>query len=189
MNYQPLWIDGKTIGESRRDAEGRYEIILSFLRDVVKPGFSLLDVGAQSGYFSVRFSKEMGAAATAVDGEADVLLNGLEAMKPHDVSAVVKFLKPRDLMIFRPVDVTLCLSVLHHVPWWEQMLDEIMRLSRIVFIECAMPGEDIGKDPDLLREQDEKVRGLKDSMLVGHTPGFDTRFGRPMYMIPGLRTS
>lgn len=187
MNYQPLWIDGQTVGESKRDAEGRYEAIQACLSAVVRPGFTLLDVGAQSGYFSVRLSKEMGAAALAVDGESEVLLSGLAAMQPHDVSAMVAFLRPRDLMTFRPVDVTLCLSVLHHVPWWEQMLDEIMRMSRIVFVECAMPGEDIGKDSDLLREQEEKVRGLRDALLITQTPGFDARVKRPMYMIPGHR--
>jgi 2-polyprenyl-3-methyl-5-hydroxy-6-metoxy-1,4-benzoquinol methylase len=184
--YQPLWIDGQTVGDSLRDAERRYAMIHECLEGLVSPGFTLLDVGAQSGYFSVRFADEMGAQATAIDGEA-VLMEGLQAMAPHGVSGVMKFLRPRDLKIFRPVDVGLCLSVLHHVDWWETMLDELMGLCRILFVECAMPGEEIGKDPELLDEQHRTVAGFPGATLAGWTPGYDARVERPMYLIPGRR--
>jgi 2-polyprenyl-3-methyl-5-hydroxy-6-metoxy-1,4-benzoquinol methylase len=184
--YQPLWIDGQTVGESIRDAEGRYMMIRECLEGLVKPGFTLLDVGAQSGYFSVRMADEMGARATAVDCEP-ILLEGLAEMGPHNVAGVMKMLQPRDLKIFRPVDVGLCLSVLHHVTWWETMIDELMGMCRILFVECAMPGEQIAKDHGLLDEQHRAVAGLPGATLAGWTPGFDARVERPMYMIPGRR--
>lgn len=187
--YQPLWIDGETTGESLRDADRRYAMIHECLKGLVKPGFTVLDVGAQSGYFSVRLADEMGAHATAIDGES-VLLDGLEAMYPEtpwkgSVTAVMRFLKPGDLMMFRPVHVGLCLSVLHHVDWWETMLGELMDLSRMLFVECAMPEEKIGKDPKVLAAQHEKVASLKGAMLAGWSPGYDVRVERPLYMIPG----
>ena len=186
--YQPLWRDGQTTGESIRDADGRCTVIEQVLRqgNLVRPGFTLLDVGAQSGYFSVRLSQTMGAVATAIDGEL-ALMEGLEAMGPHGVAGVMKFLKPGDLRLFRPVDVGLCLSVLHHVTWWEEMLEELLDLCRIVFVECAMPEEEIGKESELLAAQHEKVSGLKDAMLTAWTPGYDATVLRPMYLVPGRR--
>jgi len=184
--YQPLWIDGRTVGESIRDAEHRYGMIRECLEagKLAVPGFTLLDVGAHSGYFAVRFADEMGAVATAVDGEA-ALKEGMAAMRPVNVAAVMKFLKPGDLHIFNPMDVGLCLSVLHHVTWWPTMLEEMMGLCRILFVECAMPGENIAKDDALLSEQHRAVSSLPGAMLVGHTPGYDPSVDRPLYMIPG----
>lgn len=187
--YQPMWIDGRTVGDSRRDAEHRYAMIHECLKGLVQPGFNVLDVGAQSGYFSVRLAEEMGAHAVPVDGDP-AMMQGLEKMCPDGVtngsiSAVYKFLRPGDLRIFREVQVGLCLSVLHHVEWWETMLEELMDGCRMLFVECAMPEEEIGKDPRVLAAQHEKVAALKGAMLVGWTPGYDARVERPMYMIPG----
>lgn len=184
MNYQPLWVNGKTVGPDIRQSAGRYDVIAACLRAIIQPGFSVLDVGAQSGYFAVRLNHEFGARVTAVDG-APELLSGLDAMERHTVAGVVRFLQPGDLRTFRPVDVVLCLSVLHHVTWWSQMLDEMLEMSRMVFVECAVPEEEIGKDPELLREQHALVRSLPDAMHVGSAVGYDNRHKRPMYLVPG----
>ena len=51
--YQPLWLDGKTVGDARRDAVTRYEAIRSRLAHLPE-GFRMVDVGAHCGYFSYR---------------------------------------------------------------------------------------------------------------------------------------
>lgn len=184
MSYQPLWVNGKTVGPDRRNSAGRYEAIADCVRHLLNPGFSALDVGAQSGYFAVRLQQDFDALVTAVDG-APELMEGLAAMPNHAVVGLGKFLTPEDLLSFRPVDVTLCLSVLHHVSWWDVMMDGLMGMSRMMFVECAMPEEEIGKDPDLLAEQHDFVRSLSGSMRVGYAPGYDDRVMRPMYLLPG----
>jgi len=183
--YQPLWRDGRTEGDSIRDAEIRYQAIVSQLSGLPE-GFSVLDVGAQSGYFAVRMAAELGARAVAADGDVR-LAEGLKLMGAENkVHSVHTFLAPGDITGLGPFDVGLCLSVLHHVDWWWEMLTELLDNCSMVFVETAMPEEVL--DPKTVlrrRETLETVRGLAEGNPLCLVPGYDKRVLRPTYRLPG----
>lgn len=184
MNYQPLWVDGKTVGPDLRDSAARYGAIADHVRTAFPRGFSVLDLGAQSGYFSVRLQQEFDAQVTAVDG-APELASGLARMQDHRVRGLYRFLEPAEVLELRPVDVSLCLSVLHHVEDWYGMLESVLKISRSVFVECASHREEIGKDRELLKKQESAVSWLPGAVRVAETVGYDARQMRSMYLVPG----
>lgn len=185
MRYQPEWIDGRTVGNSRRDAEGRYNAIASYLNGMEH--FTALDLGAYSGYFSFRLAEEFGAEVTAVD-DALELAQAFEKARemgiPHRgvVYEVNRRMDPVDLMGLHRFDVVLCLSVLHHVTWWRSMLEILMNKTDILFVETAVAGEDlpgaIAHSPEI-----QKMVELNGGKKIHETPGFDPRFMRPLYVI------
>lgn len=185
--YQPLWIDGRTVGNARRDAVTRYEAIAARLTHL-PPGFHMVDVGAHSGYFSYRAADELGAQVLAIDGD-EALRHGVRAMDIDGtntrVTPVYTNLRPGQLPRIRPFDVGLCLSVLHHLPWWPLMIGDLLNACRLVFIECAIPGENLSTISHRTEPSLAAVRELPGAQKICEVPGFDDRFQRPTYVIPG----
>jgi 2-polyprenyl-3-methyl-5-hydroxy-6-metoxy-1,4-benzoquinol methylase len=177
MRYQPEWVDGKTVGASLRDAEGRYEAIAGYLRP--RRGFTVLDLGACAGYFSLRLAGEFGAVVTAVDDAPELV----EGIRGHPgVTGVFQKVDAQGLARLGHFDVALCLSVLHHVPWWRSMIDMLIRQSGVLFVETADPAEDL--PGAIAHEQDiPAIVEQRGGVRIHASPGFDKRFLRPTYVI------
>ena len=71
--YQDVWVKGRVIIKGVRDCEGRYMAIRNELRRLGFPGkngdrpFTVLDIGAGSGYFSFRLAEEFNARVTMIE--------------------------------------------------------------------------------------------------------------------------
>lgn len=179
MRYQPEWVGGKTVGSSRRDAAGRYAAIAAELQGMY--GFSVLDLGAYAGYFSLRLADEFGASVTAVDDSPE--LAGTLTRSPHPrVQGVFTKVDAQALAALGTFDVVLCLSVLHHVTWWRSMIDMLIEQSEILFVETPDPAETlpaaIAHSPEIPR-----VLEIKGGRKIHESPGFDAAFLRPTYVI------
>jgi len=116
--YQPLpWL-GLTGGRRARGCVRRLDAIR---RQLDKAGIrprTVLDVGANVGFFSLSFA-EAGADAYAVEGEERNLRLGLMASKrliPGSGSfvAIARWCDRENISALPSCDVTLCLSVWHH---------------------------------------------------------------------------
>lgn len=55
--YQDHWVQGRAVKKGRRDCESRYQVIREKLNQLKQP-FTVLDIGACSGYFSFRIAEE-----------------------------------------------------------------------------------------------------------------------------------
>lgn len=177
--YQPLWIQGANVGEGRRSCEDRYRMISDALKG--KKIKKILDVGAHSGYFAVRLAEEMGAEATAVDGNPD-LKDALEAQASARVTGVHEYADAELLKSLGRFDVGLCLSVLHHVDWWPEMLEILSAQCRLLFVECAVPAESPGGHAGRLASTVAEVE-KKGGVKIGESASFDGTAMRPMYLI------
>ncbi|MFB7858904.1 class I SAM-dependent methyltransferase [Rhodococcus qingshengii] len=179
MPYQPVWRDGKTVGSSRRDGEGRYGAIAGYLEGLDR--FRALDVGAHAGYFSLRLADEFEADVTAVD-DAEQLRETAARPDVRGVTFIHKRIGADDLAGLGHFDVALCLSVLHHVPWWRQMLTVLSAQSDILFVEVPDPREVL---PTAVAHFPEvsAVVGMLGGKKIYSCPGFDERYSRPMYVI------
>lgn len=180
--YQPRRIDGQDVGTPARPAASRFDAIAKELEG--HEGFTVLDLGAHEGYFALRLAEEFNAQVTAVDDWRG-LKPALEAAGDTRVKGVYERLTPQSLEELGDFDVILCLSVLHHVPWWETMLEQIQLQSKLLFIEVAAAHEELPKAVAHCPEIPAAVAEL-DGRLIAKTHGYKSRKLRPMYALGNL---
>lgn len=182
MAYQPGWKDGREVGTGQRDASGRYEAIRRELQGHDR--FSVLDVGAYSGYFSVRLAEEFEATVIAADD--------FPALAQLDVEGVVTIPRRLDLeeltrLLDVGTDVVLLLSVLHHVRWWREMLAAVVTRARVVFVELPddrerLPGAVAHAETSAMHKAVQDLGGIS----IARTAGYDKRYDRPLYVLGRL---
>lgn len=184
MDYQPRWVDGREVGTAHRDAAKRYAAIAERLYG--HEGFTVLDVGAYNGYFSLRLAEEFGASVVAADTHRGLRRSLAEAGDDR-VRGVYEKLTPARVREMGPFDVVLCLSVLHHVPEWEPLLEALHDSTRVLFVETATPKETLPKaiaHSDSARITDA-VAALGGE-VIARTAGYKSRKLRPLRMIGSL---
>lgn len=182
MSYQPGWKDGREVGTGQRDANGRYQAISRELQGHDR--FSVLDVGAYTGYFSIRLAEDFEATCIAADD-----VPALRRLDAPGVTVIPRRLNGLELsrLLFAGVDVTLLLSVLHHVTWWRDMLAIAVERSRVVFVELSEPEERL---PGAVAHAEalamhDGVQGLG-GRVIASTAGYDGRYSRSLYVIGSL---
>lgn len=173
--YQDQWAQGRAVSRGYRECERRYGAIRAALQHVPRP-FTVLDLGCDRAYFSLRLAEDFGAICTAVNREPVVVES--VAMNPGaSVTPLVRAIDgPADLAELGTFDVVLALSILHHFPHvWPAMIEQMERMARYaVAIEPPAPGEPVQvRDGDTFRGLPEEVarRGTR----IGEGP---TVFGR-----------
>lgn len=180
--YQPKRRNGKDVGRAARPAAARYDAIRAEIGD--RSGLRILDIGAHEAYFSLRLAEECGASVTAVD-DWQGLRPALEVARHPHVTGVYERLTPESLAELGDWDVILCLSVLHHVPWWEQMLTQVRAQSQLLVVEVAVAHEVLPKAVAHCPEIPDAVRSLG-GRVIARTHGYRSRKMRPMYAIGDL---
>lgn len=136
MGYQPTWRDGAVLAAGERDCADRYEPIRDLLATIDGP-FTVLDLGANGGYFTARIVDDFPAArVTAVDPRPEVrqVAGDRVSVVQQRVDAAVLRALPRH-------DVVLALSVLHHLPDWRQAFGWLRACRRWLVAEVPAPGE------------------------------------------------
>jgi hypothetical protein len=129
-NYQDHWVKGEVVFDGRREMEERYGAIKEVLSRVNY--FTLVDIGANAGYFSFRIASDNNCEVLAIEGDP-VYYEDLERL--HELNGLpnMKILQkhfhgPEELETF---DVALCLSVFHedtvgHLKDMKQVADLII---------------------------------------------------------------
>lgn len=183
MEYQPRWVNGREVGEGIRKASSRYDAIAAELEG--HRGFRVLDVGAYTGYFSLRLAEDFDATVTAVDSYRGLRKALTEAADPR-VTGMYERLTPQAVAELGEYDVILCLSVLHHVPWWEDLLAGLRARARLLFIEVASPNEVLPKAVAHCPEIPAAVAAVEGARVIARTHGYRSRKMRPLYAVGGL---
>lgn len=177
--YQPKRRNGADVGRPARPAAPRFEAIASELDG--HSGLRVLDLGAHEGYFSLRLADELDCQVTAVDDWRG-LRAALEAAADPRVVGIYERITAERLAELGEFDVILCLSVLHHVPWWEEMLAMVRAQSRLLICEVAVAHEVLPKAVAHCPEIPEAVKALG-GRVIARTHGYKSRKLRPMYAI------
>lgn len=177
MNYQPIF---NTDAPFQRSCEDRYAPIKA-LASRFKRKFSVLDVGANYGWFGFKLMSEFDCCVTMVD---DKPIGDLIAQHaPDRTTWISSHLTGHELKRWSKsehFDIVLGLSVLHHIEDFEEALDGLLNLGSHVFIE--IPGE--GDVNAANKERHNAIRWL----LADYEPvaWFDSHVSkarRPMYCI------
>jgi SAM-dependent methyltransferase len=137
MAYQPV-VDsrtGETVQHGERACTDRYQAIAQALQDVAEP-FTVLDLGAYTGWFAQALTRDFDCTVTAVDDHP-----GLTAAASQRIRVINRRVTPVELAAMPRHDVILALSVLHHFADWRAALAETRRCRQAAFVEVPHPDE------------------------------------------------
>lgn len=178
--YQDIWRDGKLVRRGRRDCAGRYEAIRDALGRELGSGFSVADVGGWDGYFPVRLSEDLGAAAENIDARHSTLRCHRQMKVTAETVGKVGY-----------HDAILCLSVLHHMPDWREVYDGLKAQCKVLIIEVCHTDEAAGDSP-VMKLTGERIGPVFEAVsadaedILCETPCLDDkRILRPTYLVRG----
>jgi SAM-dependent methyltransferase len=138
--YQDIWIKGKT-KQGVRECESRYKAIRA---EIKKSNFTLLDIGANLGYFGIRLASEFPDSVVVLIesdygqplkdiAEANALPNLIVLNTRLDSEKIQRL---ADCEFF---DYVLCLNVLHHIG--SDAIEAVKALGEVVIVETPHPAD------------------------------------------------
>ncbi len=177
--YQDIWRNGRLVAKGRRECEKRYQAIRTVLEGELGRGFSVADVGGWDGYFAVRLAEDLGAKATNIDSR-DIKLPCHRRMKvTADNIGQIGF-----------NDAILTLSVLHHMPDWQEVYEGLKRQCLLLVVEVCHPDEAKGSLSPVMRETAHRVDAIYEAVradaveTIIETPCLDRpTVKRPMFLV------
>lgn len=137
MKYQPYRDE-----PFQRDCEDRYKVIKKFL-DQFKRQFSVLDIGANYGWFGQRLVRDFDCVYVGIDNKT---------IDPHErIWHINRHVSAKELGALsrsESFDIVLGLSVLHHFKDYERAWNAMKRLGHWVFVEIPGPEDEnaVGND-------------------------------------------
>lgn len=176
MGYQDVLDDaGNVVRSGSRECASRWDAIYADLQGTfdTKDIFRVLDLGAYEGYFTRRLLDAYPyAEVVAVDDWRGLPL----ALAGSSAAVINERLSPADVGELGSFEVTLCLSVLHHVPDWRDMFSVIHDQSDQLYLEVPDASEVLPKAVAHSVELSEYVQAL------------GSRFGERLASTPGHRS-
>ena len=177
MTYQDTIDDtGRTRRPGTRECGSRYDAITAHLEG---ERFTVLDLGAYAGYFSIRLAYDYDAHVTAVD-DYPALVERCRGWR--NITVIADRLTPEQVDKLGRFDVILALSVLHHIPRWEQMLEVLVANSDLLFVEPSNPAERLPKAQAHCPELAATVEALG-GVEVARTAGHRSQIERSMWLV------
>jgi SAM-dependent methyltransferase len=175
-NYQQLYIKGVTKEDPfQRECADRYEIIKPLL-DRFQRRFSVFDLGANLGYFTIRLQDELDCFTIGADRLRGQLKQVLQENQPRNMAWINRHLTPEDLSRLancEQFDVGLILNVLHHYPDPRQAVRafrSLQRLCRFLILEiCPPEGDRAAKNPATHAAIYEAVNVTPGAELIAET--------------------
>ena len=140
--YQDIWIKGKLKAKGIREVESRYELIKSVASKYKRP-FTVLDIGANLGYFSIRLAEDFpDCTVVAIEGIYGNWLK--QVLVENDNKRILLLKQTFDLNSLRTLsevehfDMVLAMSVIHHIPGgFDNVLEVVRSLGETVVAEIA----------------------------------------------------
>ena len=147
--YQDIWVKGKMEQKGRRECADRFALISEFARNFQRP-FTVLDLGANLGYFSLRLAETFDCTCVAIEGIYGEWIQ--EVLRRNENPRVVllkKVFKLADLRALAQVehfDVVLGLSVIHHLDGsFNESLEVLRSLGDHLILELPFEANACGQ--------------------------------------------
>jgi hypothetical protein len=179
--YQDIVVDGVTIKEGVKDCEIRYQNIKNILDQYKRP-FTVLDIGASEGYFSLRIAREYPqSTCVMIEGDKTLLLPQICQLNKslNNVVVLQKFVTPEDLKKLgecEHFDLVLAFNVVHQIKGaWKEAIDGVLSLGDHVLLETPPPGCRTSANAETLPLIEEYLSQNKCGRIIGQVP----RYGRP----------
>lgn len=118
--YQDQYVNGSIIVEGKRDCDSRYKSIKPVFNKFNRP-FTILDIGANFGYYSIRAATEYNSTSVMIENKDDETKKLIELCDKNDCRSKLTVLqtsmdlhKLKELSKCEHFDVVLALNVIHH---------------------------------------------------------------------------
>ncbi len=166
--------------EGGKDCEIRYPHIKKILDNYKRP-FTVLDIGASEGYFSLRIASEYDCTCVMIEGDNTLLLPHICQLnkKLSNVVVLEKFITPQDLKELgecEHFDLVLAFNVVHQMKGaWKESIDYLLTLGDHVLIETPPPGCRTAANAENLPLIEAYLAQNKNGSVVAQVP----RYGRP----------
>lgn len=150
-----------------RKCESRWDAMEPVLSMFGRP-FTVLDVGANCGYFPINAARKYGAIPIMVEKDRGCIK---EAVKDYPkVVCMHRKATHKDLhelATSEHFDIAMCMSVLHHVTVdWKEFLEEFLHLADYKILEYPTPADTVCKNAVLASEQYEELRCREQRFLA-----------------------
>lgn len=176
--YQDVYLKGRVVRHGTRSSEERYQAVARALRRYQRP-FTVLDIGANQGYFSFRIAHEFDAFCVMIEKQPALLENcrnnesNRVVLLQHAVSAG----ELKRLSHAEHFDVVLALNVIHHFRWrWRTAAGAILSLGDTVIIESP-PNNDTGSRGKWIRRPINRFLESRPHTVIAET---ERRRDRPI---------
>ncbi|CAK8721673.1 hypothetical protein GKODMF_13265 [Candidatus Electrothrix gigas] len=191
--YQDIWVNGAVQTKGIRDCAGRYNHILTHCKKYNRP-FTVLDIGANLGYFSFRLTSDFDCVAVMVEGSPGyqkMLKNLIQQQEKKDdlilLGTTLNYELIKELSSCEHFDVVLGLRVVHHFQEpFRDVIEGILSLGDHVFLELPTAGEDEVRAKKRIQDElDDHASLLKNYNYkkVGEFPIHVGATKSPMYLI------
>ncbi len=166
--YQDIYVRGSVVKKAsyqERFLEDRFAIVDSILKRYKRP-FTLLDIGAAQGYFSIRGAEKypksvfvMLEGSNPVHPKISQQLASICELNRHllnliwlDSPIILKDLE--NLSLCEHFDVSLLLNIVHWFPKeWKDIIDAVCLMSQVVVVEVPPVEETLPTDQLQLRRE------------------------------------
>ena len=172
--YQDVWVKGELLERGERDCAPRYEAIKKVAARFKRP-FTVLDIGANLAYYSVRLAEDFDCTVLAVEpgGWMASVLARNDNPRVLGVSRALSLQDLRELADVEHFDLVLGLSVTHHFDApFADVLREIRRLGFATILELPTEANACGQASvkETFIPKDAKLLGMFDTHLGGTRP-------------------
>lgn len=163
-NYHDIRLKGNTVSQGQRECEERYAVVKKFASRFTRP-FTVLDIGANSGYFGFRLAEDFDCVVVMVEARPSLQrrLRYLAKCNAGSKGSVVVLGKKMSLAELERLgeaehfDMVMALSVLH---WFSKPLSYSLELVRNIGSYCIVELANEGA-----------TRGDSTVKLRGESPG------------------
>lgn len=179
--YQDEWVKGEVVSRGVRDCESRWEMISAVASQWKRP-FTVLDIGANLGYFSLRLAESFDCTVVSLEG-----IYGDQLQKVLDLNGNDRVLFLRHLFSFDDLcllsdvehfDLVLAMSVIHHFDKpFKDVLSVVRDLGDVVIAENAVEPNACG----LSRVQESFIPD--DATMLGWADSHLMDVKRPVYLM------
>jgi SAM-dependent methyltransferase len=180
--YQDIWRAGEVVSPGVRECSRRYEMVRGVAARFKRP-FTVLDIGANLGYFSMRLAHEFpDCTVVAVEGMyGDWLEQLLAANGERRVILLKKTMGLGALWQLADsehFDMVLALSVMHHIPGGFGNVLEVLRAMGSVLV-AELANESGACNPQWVAEGTMP----DDAVVLGHGASHLDGHGRAVWMV------
>ncbi|NGX53782.1 MAG: tRNA (mo5U34)-methyltransferase [Chlamydiae bacterium] len=178
--YQSIIVNGDEIFKSINASGGswiiydRYEAIKSVLKQYNRP-FTVLDLGANNGFFSIKIAEDFDAVCVMIDGSerlTDICTLNTERNKIIHFQKHFNHAEIVELSKQEHFDVILALHVLHHVDNWRGWVDTLFQMGDNVIIETPSADDPINKF-EHTKQLARYLTSLPNAVQIGAFPRHD----------------
>ncbi|CDQ20641.1 methyltransferase domain-containing protein [Halobacillus karajensis] len=179
--YQDIWVKGKLVKKGQRECANRYEKVKEKMKEW-DDRFTVLDLGANNGYFSYRIAEDFQVPVTMIEAKKEARKIYDRNENPHVtlINRRVDVKELKELCEKQKFGVVLALSVLHHFDNYEEVIDVLFAHSKHLFIESSALEEAEGGCRDHTVEGIHKLLQAKKPETLTYTDNIRGLGKRPL---------